>query len=126
MSRSNRLPVMLLVFAILSTTSFAKNLAPAGNWQTAAPVSDETALRVLSERFFAAYAKNDLEGCRRLWSEKSPDLATSTKEFQQTFAANIIVLKSLTIRKIKVENGKATVRVIADINVFDVQTGNPV
>src|SRR5262249_6692498 len=85
--------------------------------------ADESALRSLSEKFFAAYRNSDLDGLMGLWSEKSLDLAINKQSFQQTFAANKIELISLRISKIMVEDSKATVRVVADLSALDLKTG---
>jgi CHAT domain-containing protein/Tfp pilus assembly protein PilF len=77
------------------------------------------------DKFFAAYQRSDLDGLMLLWSEKSPEMAASKQTFQQTFAASKIELKNLTIRKIVIENSKATVRVVADMIVSDTTTGKP-
>jgi CHAT domain-containing protein/Tfp pilus assembly protein PilF len=90
---------------------------------SAQSADDDAALRKLVEKFFDLYQKTDLEGVMTLWSEKSPDFVTSKQEFRQTFAANKIQLRSLTIRKIDVNKDKATVRAVAEIRAEDVKTG---
>ena len=85
--------------------------------------ADDAALRKLAEKFFDLYQKRDLEGLMALWSDKSPDLVTRRQEFQQTFAANKLQLRSLSIRKVEVNNDKATIRAVVEINAEDVKTG---
>ena len=38
---------------------------------------DETSLRAVTERFFSGYQSGDLDSLMRLWSDKSPDFASS-------------------------------------------------
>ncbi|PYT04695.1 MAG: hypothetical protein DMF60_14495 [Acidobacteria bacterium] len=87
---------------------------------------DDAAVQVLVEKFFDLYQKRDLDGLMGLWSEKSPDFATSRQRFQQTFAANRIQLKSVSIRKADINKDGATVRTIAEVNAEDVKTGKTV
>ncbi|MFP5262211.1 MAG: hypothetical protein ACLGJB_09940 [Blastocatellia bacterium] len=84
---------------------------------------DDAALRELVEKFFDLYQRRELAGLMALWSERSPELVGSKEEFRQAFAANKIRLKSLTIRKIDVTEGKATARAVAEIDAEDVKTG---
>lgn len=84
---------------------------------------DEAAVRVLVERFFDLYQKRDLDGLMGLWSEKSPDFATSKQRFQQIFAANKIEVKSVTIHKVTVGTDTATVSARAEVFAEDVKTG---
>src|ERR1051325_10291323 len=87
--------------------------------------ADEAALRGLAERFFAAYQKQDIDGLMRLWSEKSPDYATSRQNIQQTFAANRLEVKSLTLGKVTMDGDKASLRVVVDVSAIEVKTGKP-
>src|SRR5262245_22137293 len=73
--------------------------------------ADEATIAAVAKQFFAAYQKQDISGLMALWSDKSPDLANNKQTFQQSFTANKIELKSIHIGKIRIENGKATVRV---------------
>ena len=77
--------------------------------------ADETALRQLVERFFAAYQSGDIGGLMALWSEKSPNFAAAKQTFQQTFEANKLELKSLTFGRIVLEGGTGSVSVTANI-----------
>lgn len=92
----------------------------------AAQSNEETRLRLLTDKFFAAYAREDLDGLMQMWSTKSPDLAAMRKAFQQTFAANEkSEVKNLTVRKIEVAGEKATVRVAFEFRAVEVKTGKP-
>src|SRR5262245_10172112 len=98
-------------------------LSPRIPFFASAQLADEAALRLLTENFFTAYRNSDFDSLMLLWSEKSPEMAAGIKTFQQNFSANKIELKSFRINRIKVEDGKATVRIAADINALDPNTG---
>jgi CHAT domain-containing protein/TPR repeat protein len=92
----------------------------------AAQSADETMLRTLTERFFAAYQAKDLDGLMLMWSAKSADLAASKQSLQQSLAAvEKIELQSLAIRKITVDGDQASLRVALEINAVEVKTGKP-
>ncbi len=84
---------------------------------------DDAVIGKLVEQFFDYYQKRDLNALMALWSEKSPDFSARKQEFQQTFAANKIQLRRLTIGKIEVNEGKARIRAVAEISAEDLKTG---
>jgi CHAT domain-containing protein/Tfp pilus assembly protein PilF len=102
-----------------------------GIWDLPTASADDAAdLKALVGRFFAAYAREDLEGLMSLWSAQSPELATRRQAMQQTFAAHDnIEVKSLAILKITAEAGNPAspfkVRVAVDMSAVDAQTGKP-
>ena len=84
----------------------------------------ETAVRSVVDELFVSYASEDLEGYMKLWSAKSPDLEARRKALQDLFAASEkIEVKSVAIRKVKLESEKASVRVALEINALNVKTG---
>jgi CHAT domain-containing protein/Tfp pilus assembly protein PilF len=87
--------------------------------------ADEVALRSLTEKFFAAYQKQDLDALMALWSEKSPDYASSKQSLQQSFAANRIEIKATTPGSLSIEGDKASLRVVIDSNAVEVKSGKP-
>ena len=87
--------------------------------------ADETALRELVERFFSAYQNRDMNSLLALWSDKSPNLAQAKQAFERTFAASKLELRSLALRRVAVEDGRAVIRVVADIGAVDAKTGSP-
>jgi CHAT domain-containing protein/Tfp pilus assembly protein PilF len=87
--------------------------------------ADEAALRSLTENFFAAYAKQDLDALMALWSDKSPDFAASKQSLQQSFAANRIEIKATTMGKLNVDGDKANLRVLVDSSAVDIKTNEP-
>lgn len=92
----------------------------------AAQSSDETRLRLLTDRFFAAYAREDLDHLLPMWSSKSPDSTTIGKALEETFAANEkIEVKNLNVRKVEVADEKATLRVAFEFSAIEVKTAKP-
>jgi CHAT domain-containing protein/tetratricopeptide (TPR) repeat protein len=123
MLRSITLPLPLALSRAclwLAVCSFVPHIAFAQS------AGDDAAVQVLVEKFFDLYQKRDLDGLMGLWSEKSPDFATSRQRFQQTFAASRIQLKNVSIRKADINKDGATVRAIAEVNAEDVKTGKTV
>jgi CHAT domain-containing protein len=88
--------------------------------------ADEADLRALAQEFYAAYAKKDLDGFLRLWSAKSPELASRRPATQKLFADHEkIELKSLTVRKVTMDGEKAKLRVDVELNAIETKTGKP-
>lgn len=88
--------------------------------------SDDDALRALVEEFYGSYAKKDLDGFLRLWSAKSPELATRRETMQKLFADyEKIEVKGLVIRKMAVEGEKAKLRVELEMAAIEVKTSKP-
>ena len=77
--------------------------------------ADETTLRGLVEQFFAAYAKEDLDGFMALWSPKSPDYAARKQTMQQLFAQANYTFAHLTLSRIKVDREKVILRAAVDM-----------
>lgn len=108
----------LSVFPLLLAT-----LLPPLAW-TQTP--DRSALRLVAERFFDAYQREDLAALMLLWSEKSPDFAQRKQGMQQLFESiEKIELKRLEIRNVSIEGENGIVRVIAQISGEDMKTGRP-
>ena len=83
----------------------------------------ETTLRSVVDELFVAYAREDIDGYLKLWSAKSPDLATRRKALEDLFAANDkIEVKALAFRKVNVEGDKASVRVALELAAIDSKT----
>lgn len=88
--------------------------------------ADESALRTLAGEFFAAYAKNDLNGFLQLWSAKSPGLDSRKRMTQKLFADNEkIEINSLAVRKVIVSGEKAQVRLAVKMSAVEAKTGKP-
>jgi ketosteroid isomerase-like protein len=87
---------------------------------------EEAAIRALVERYFSAYAREDLEAIGRLWSDKSPDLAQTKATLKEFFSINHqIETKNYRFRKIKVEEDHATALVTMEVTAVDPQTNKP-
>lgn len=88
---------------------------------------DEASLRRFIENYFAIYKKRELDELLKLWSEKSPDLASNKKTLQESFAKiNKIELKGLSLRKIMLDAGKARVQLSIEISAVDAKSEKPV
>ena len=86
----------------------------------------EASLRILVQKFFAAYQKKDLDALMSIWSTQSPDLASARKNFQQTFSLNDkIEFKIVDIQKVSIERRKASMRLIVELSASDAKTGKP-
>jgi CHAT domain-containing protein/Tfp pilus assembly protein PilF len=87
---------------------------------------EEVSIRLFVEKYFAAYEKKDLNELLKLWSEKSPDLASNKKALQELFAtAQKIEIKALVIGKIFPDAEKAQARLGVEIMAIDVKSGKP-
>jgi tetratricopeptide (TPR) repeat protein len=96
-------------------------LSPSLNSQSAN--DDDARLRVLVERFFAAYHRKDLNDFMGLWSPKSPQYASRKKAMQELFAAGNYTFANVTIPTVKVEGEVASLR--ANLRaVFDMTITN--
>jgi CHAT domain-containing protein len=112
-------PRILIALLFLSGTGFSQE-RPAGSKSSA----DEAPLRALVDRFFAAYAKKDLDSFMQLWSAKSPEVDSRRKAMGEVFGANgKIELINLSVRNVAIDGEKARVRVIAEISAVDAKTG---
>jgi CHAT domain-containing protein/Tfp pilus assembly protein PilF len=87
---------------------------------------EEAALRTLAGEFYAAYARKDMDGLLRLWSAKSPELASRRTVMQKFFAEHEkIELKGLAIRKVTIDGWKANLRVDVEMSAIENKTGKP-
>jgi hypothetical protein len=94
--------------------------------QPPAPVlaAEETALHTVAERFFATYAKRDLEGFMSLWSRTSPERASRQRQLEQLIAAqDSIEVKSIAVHKVRVEGERASLRVGLEMSEAEAKTG---
>jgi CHAT domain-containing protein len=88
--------------------------------------SENAAVQLLAEQYFAAYAERNLNGMVVLWSAKSPHLAALKKEAGEFFASNEdLKVNHLKIEKISVEDQKARVRVAFELSAVDSKTHQP-
>src|SRR5215470_2525544 len=68
-------------------------------------------LRVVVEEYFSAYGKKDLAGVVALWSESSPSLAAYKQSLERQFTSEDLSFGPSAISRVKVESGKASLRV---------------
>jgi CHAT domain-containing protein len=87
---------------------------------------DEPQIRALVERYFAAYAKKDLDAISQLWSDKSPDLGqtkTRLKEFYSIY--NQIETQNWRFRQLKIQVDHATALVTLEVAAVEAKTNKP-
>ena len=88
--------------------------------------SDEAAVRALVERYFAAYAGEDLDAIGRLWSEKSPELAQAKARLKEFFSLNDrIETRNLNLRRLAVEADRATALATVEVAAIDARINTP-
>jgi CHAT domain-containing protein len=92
--------------------------APAAS--SAAPQSaDEAALAGLAERYFAAYARRDLDAFMKFWSALSPQYVSRRRLMERLFAGTEYKFSDVRVSNIRVDGTGATMRVTADRTAFD-------
>jgi CHAT domain-containing protein/ketosteroid isomerase-like protein len=92
--------------------------------QLSAQTQDESAVRAITEQFFAVYQKEDVKELMALWSRNSPDLSATEKAMRRAFDDNDkIQLHSLVITETKVAGDKATVRALVEMSAVEAKTG---
>src|SRR5262249_50910448 len=104
----------LSAFSFLQVDSYAQD--------SSSSQFEEAALRSIVEKFFSAYGKKDLAGVVALWSEKSPNLATSKKTLQQRTASEDQSFSNPAISRVKVEGEKASLRVTIALTTINLKT----
>ncbi|MGB7925088.1 MAG: CHAT domain-containing tetratricopeptide repeat protein [Pyrinomonadaceae bacterium] len=119
--QQRRAPVLLLLLCFCSV------VFPQGDKQRAAVSgTDEAALRSLTAQYFAAYAKEDLDGLMRLWSAKAPEATARKRALEERFALyDRLEAQNVVVGKITLEDGKARVRVAVEISAIESKTGQP-
>jgi CHAT domain-containing protein len=78
------------------------------------PPDDETAFRLLMERFFAAYAAEDLPALIALWSKKSPESQGWQKTTLRDFHDADFSFANLRLLRLQRQGDKATLCVSVD------------
>ncbi len=88
------------------------------------PTGDEASLRALVDRYFAAFAKKDLDGLMGMWSAGSSEIESRRKAMQELFAAvEKIELRNVAIRQLEIEGALARVVVSVETAALDAKTG---
>jgi CHAT domain-containing protein/tetratricopeptide (TPR) repeat protein len=89
--------------------------------------ADETAIRLLVDKFFTAFAEGNVEGLMFLWSAKSPEFESRKKELQKIFSDLVkIEVKGLVITKLTIQGEGALLRLALEMNGVVAKTGKPV
>jgi CHAT domain-containing protein len=118
---------ILFVFCV---SSFCFAQAPTPRPNSTATVQDEEVLRSLTEKYFAALAKKDLDQAMSIWTPLSGQYESMKKKLNELFAANSkieVEVHNLAVRKIAVDRkiGEATVRVEFETSAMDAKSGAP-
>jgi CHAT domain-containing protein/Tfp pilus assembly protein PilF len=91
-----------------------------------AQTNDDDPIRMIVGRLFESYQKKDLDKLISLWSEKSPFLRENKQNLQREFSAYMkISVKGFEIRQSKIDGGKATLRVAAEMALTRAKTVKP-
>ncbi|HJQ23247.1 MAG TPA: tetratricopeptide repeat protein [Blastocatellia bacterium] len=90
--------------------------------QGQSPVTDEARLRAVMERYFAALAQKDLAALVRLWSERSPELASRLEQLQQQFSSEGLTLTNLSLAGMRIEGDRAILETSADATITNAKT----
>ena len=116
---TRRVIAFLVIISVLTLPGFNQGRA-------FAQADDDSAIRNLVERFFAAYVKEDIEGLMSLWSANAAELAASRQKFIKTFAEhqNIGVM-NLAMGQVTIEAEKAKVQLKFASNALSAATGKP-
>ena len=119
MHHKNRLTGVVLATLFLQTFIYSQEVT-----RTSSP--DESAIRVVLDQYFDAYAREDLEGCMRLWSANSPNVTSRKEALDNLFKANDnLKVTNVAIRKFTPDGERANVRVVLEASAVDVKSKKP-
>ena len=105
----------LCVASLVLTHGQSRPLAQSG---------DEAEVRALVERYFAAYAKEDLRAIAELWREGTPDFSAHRTTLERLFADNErIEVNSLSVRRLDLDGATARARVSLEVSAVEARTG---
>ncbi len=110
---------MIPVSRVLFTICFISLCCLSPVWSQ--PTSEEAAVRVVAEKYFAHYAAQDLNSLLSLWSEQSPDYASLKQNWQRQFATEEYRSNLPVISRLKVEGVKASLRAMVKLTVTDLK-----
>jgi CHAT domain-containing protein/tetratricopeptide (TPR) repeat protein len=119
-----RILSLFVLLICLTVWCVAQPATTAPTPQSAATPSakDEAEVRSVVEQFFAAYAKKDLDGVMKLWSEKSPEYANRKEALSRLFATEDHTFSGLRCSHVKIEDSKAGLRVSVDLKAISAQS----
>ena len=113
----------LIIALALCLSSFGSSQEKSfGPDPASASQADEAALRGLIDKYFAAYAQEDLGAMVRLWNDKSQDLAIRFQEMQQLFTTEDQTLSNLSVAKISIRENRAVLQVTAEVTTVNAET----
>jgi CHAT domain-containing protein/Tfp pilus assembly protein PilF len=108
--------------ALLLALCFWCSAVAASHFQSA----DEAAIGALIERYFAAYATEDLDAITQMWSARSGDFAPLKSRLQNLFSLNDkIAVGNPQVRQLVVEGERASALVSIEMSAIDTKTGKP-
>ncbi|MGH9837206.1 MAG: CHAT domain-containing protein [Blastocatellia bacterium] len=102
------------LFVVFVSSGFAV-AAQERNGTSQVKAEDDAALRAVIEQYFALFAKEDLEGMMRLWSDKSPEYAERKDTLSQLLALENYTFSKLTCSRFQVSGDKASLRISVDL-----------
>jgi CHAT domain-containing protein/ketosteroid isomerase-like protein len=108
----SRLALIFFLLVLVSVTS--------GSHQT----NDEALIHNIVERYFAAYAGQDVDAMSRLWSDKSAEFEAHRKTLEKFFSENDSIHIEIDYRRVETSGDSAVVCVSVDINATQKKTGD--
>ncbi|MFL6273814.1 MAG: CHAT domain-containing protein [Blastocatellia bacterium] len=89
--------------------------------------ADEAGLRDLVQRYFAAFARKEIDAVAALWSAQSPDYVAIRHAIGGLFEdARSITVNHLNVMRVTFGADGARVRVAADLTVIDAESGKEI
>ena len=85
--------------------------------------SDEQVVRALTEQYCSAISVGDLEAMRRLWDQKSPQMAARLRTYQELFSTYRMEVLRKRVSFLEVKGETAASRLTIDERRFDKKTG---
>jgi CHAT domain-containing protein len=128
MPRLKAIRISILFVFCVSSLCFAQAPTPAPRPNSAATAQDDATLRSLTEKYFAGFAKKDLDQAMSIWTPLSAQYEPTKKKLRELFAANSkIEVSKLVVRKIAVDSPReeATMRVEVEISATDAKSSTP-
>jgi CHAT domain-containing protein len=86
-------------------------------------LSDEEAVRTLTEKYSLSIAAGDLEAMRQFWNPQSPNLASRLRIYQGLFSNTRIEFTSLKVIRLVITGDKAVSHLMSDERHLDNKTG---
>ncbi|HEV8486891.1 MAG TPA: tetratricopeptide repeat protein [Blastocatellia bacterium] len=110
---------LALSFSLIGSAFAQVQVSASGLNSSQSPA--ESAVRAVVEKYFTLYANKDVDALLGLWSEKSPDYVSLKQNWQRQFATEDYRLSPPRISRVKVEEGKASLRATVDLTATDLK-----